>query len=90
MRITNVALVKPDVYQVTWQPNWFECLLNYGPKKRLFFNTGATYVFGGGSIFVDEDGDGVSNGHPIQVSIDRFIMKQVLQKKFGNITVNSN
>lgn len=90
MRITNVALAKPNVYQVTFSPNWLECLLNYGPKKKLYFETGATFTFGGGSVFVDQEGNKVDNGHRIQVAIDRFILKQQIQKTFGNVTINSN
>ena len=76
MRITNVARVKNDVYQVTFTPNWFEELLGYGPKKRLYVNTGRAYLSGGGYILMDENGDDVDNGSSVHEAINRFRKKE--------------
>lgn len=77
MKITKIVDVKDNYrdYEVTFAPNWFEKLLGYKEKTKKYRNTGDEYTFGGGKVYIKEDGSILSNGNWIGEAIDNFRRK---------------
>lgn len=70
---TNPSLF--GAYDVTLEPNWFEKL--FGVKEKVFQvkDTDETYVFGGGNVYIDKEGNKLGNGHWIAEAIDKHRRK---------------
>lgn len=77
MKIKKIE-AKPSlsgVYEVTLTPNWFEKLFGIKEKVIQVKNTGATYTFGGGTVYVDREGNRLDNGHWIAKAVDKHRRK---------------
>lgn len=63
------------VYDVTLVPNWFEKF--FGVKEQVFQvkDKGATYMFGGGAVYIDREGNELGNGHWIAEAVDKHRRK---------------
>ena len=74
MRITEIKRKENtlSVYEVTFQPNWLEKLFGVVEKQKEYRNSGSTYSFGGGTVYIDKDGNYLSNGSYIGESIDKW------------------
>lgn len=65
-----------NIFHVSFIPNWFEKLFGYKPiTKKYKMLLGSTYTFGGGNIYVDENGNRLGNGNRIGEAIDAFQRK---------------
>jgi len=60
------------IYEVTLVPNWLERIFNVQEKIKEYKDTGSTYTFGGGAVYVDRQGRRLDNGHWIAEAIDRY------------------
>jgi hypothetical protein len=60
------------IYEVTLTPNWLERIFNFKEKVNQYKDTGSTYTFGGGTVYVDRKGRRLDNGHWIAEAIDRY------------------
>lgn len=74
MKITKIEN-EGRVYSITFKPNWVEALLGIKEKIKKYKDTGATYSFGGGNVYVDQKGRELGNtigyGSEIREAIDR-------------------
>lgn len=75
----KVIDVKPDkdwgVYDVTLAPNFIERLFGVKEKTISLKDSGDEYTFGGGTVYIDKDGNKLSNHNYIGEAIDKFIRK---------------
>ena len=72
MKIKEIKEVD-NVYIVTLTPNlWIEKLFGVKEKIEKFKCTGATFIFGGGSVYVDRTGEELCNNSFIGTSIDKW------------------
>lgn len=69
--ITNEGLI----YTVELVPNWFEKLFGVKPKSVRYRQTFSTFEYGGGNVYIREDGYRTKNGDSITEAIDRWINK---------------
>lgn len=60
------------IYEVTFVPNWFERLFGVKEKTKEYKDADATYTFGGGTVYLNKDGEKLGNGNWIGEAIDRF------------------
>ena len=74
MKIKEIKKVEGTylVYEVVFRPNWIEKIFGVKEKIKKFKDTGKTYVFGGQSVYIDENGDELGNYSYISESIDRW------------------
>ena len=61
-----------STYQVTFTPNWLEKLFGLKEETKEYKDTDATYLSGGGSVYIDKKGDKLNNGNWIGKAIDKF------------------
>lgn len=59
-------------YHVTFVPNALEKLFGVKPKTVKYKNSGSTFMCGGGTVFLREDGKKLSNGDWVGEAIDIF------------------
>jgi hypothetical protein len=59
-----------SIYVVTLRPNWVEKLFGVKEKVCEYKDTGDTYRFGGGHVYLKKNGTGLGNGHWISDAID--------------------
>jgi len=75
MKITNIER-DGNIYTLTFEPNFIERLFNIKKKIKRYKDTLSTYTFGGGHVYVDEDGRDLGNnfgyGSNIREKIDRW------------------
>lgn len=62
-------------YDVTLVPNWFEKQLGVPTEVRRYKASSRTYTYGGGAIYICEDGGELENGNWIAVAIDKWRRK---------------
>jgi hypothetical protein len=69
MKIKSVERDEADfhVYVVTFEPNWFEKLFHATETQRKYKDTLSEYTFGGGSVYIDQTGERLSNGNDIAI-----------------------
>lgn len=79
MRITDITN-EGRIYSVTFKPNWFEKLLGYTEKTKKYKDTFSTYSFGGGCVYVDQEGNELGNNFGYGVDIRKAIDKH--RRKF--------
>ena len=77
MKITKVQSKKEEynVYKVTLTPNWLEKILGLKEAIGEFKDTGDNYMCGGGSVYINKNGDTLSNHSDIDDAIDRWRRK---------------
>ena len=75
MKITKIEKDPEDIYLVTLTPNFFEKI--FGAKERTdkFIDSNSTFMFGGGSIYIRQDGVKTGNGSYIGEAIDKWRRK---------------
>lgn len=61
-----------DIFTVTLEPNWFEKLFGVKEKEVKYKDTGNTFVFGDGHVYVDQNGEQLHNHSTIGEEIDKF------------------
>lgn len=74
MKIANITN-DGRVYTVELVPNWFEKLFGVKPKNVRYRETMSTFTYGGGNVYIREDGKRTENGDEITEAIDRWINK---------------
>lgn len=62
----------PSIYIVTFKPNWLEKLFGVKEKQKEYKDTGLTYIFGGGTQYINKKGDVLGNEHSISNAIDKW------------------
>jgi hypothetical protein len=60
------------IYQVTFTPNWLEKLFGVKEQTKEYKDTDATYLSGGGTVYMNKEGNNLGNGNWIAKAIDRF------------------
>lgn len=77
MKIKEIKLKKDSycIYQITFTPNWLERLFGFKEKTKEYKDTDATYTFGGGNVYIDKNGNKLSNGNWIGKAIDKHRRK---------------
>jgi len=70
----KIKEIKNDagVYNVTLIPNWLEKLFGVKEKTVKYKDSGSSYICGGGTIYVKQDGNRTSNGEWIAEEIDKW------------------
>lgn len=63
------------VYEVTFTPNQLERLFGVEEKTKEYKDIDATYIFGGGNLYIDKSGKELGNGNWIGEAIDKFRRK---------------
>ncbi len=62
-----------NIYHVTLKRNWLERLFGFKPEEVIRYKmTFSTYVFGGGTIYLKEDGERTGNGDYVAEEIDKW------------------
>lgn len=74
MKIEKIERDPTDrkVFIVHFTPTFLEYLFGYKSKKSKFKDTGATYSFGGGKVYINKKGELLDNGNNIATAIDNF------------------
>jgi hypothetical protein len=60
------------IYNVTFEPNWFERLFSKQTEERRYQDTGKHYKYGGGTVYIKQNGEYLDNGDNIGEAIDNF------------------
>lgn len=76
MKITKIEYIK-NIYYVTLEPNYIEKLFGCKGKIKKYKDSGSNYMCGGGTIYINEDGEKTSNGSYIGETIDIWRRKQL-------------
>lgn len=71
MKITNIEQ-NGRIFTVTFTPNKLEKFLGVEEKIRRFKETGNYYPYGGGDVYLNEEGKKLGNGNWIGESIDKW------------------
>lgn len=71
MKISKIEK-KDGIYYVTLIPNFFERIFNFKEKVEKYKETGMTYTFGGGTVYIKDDGTKTSNGDKVGEAIDKW------------------
>ena len=71
MKITNIVK-EGRVYTLTFTPRFLGRLFGLKESTEKFKDTFSTYVFGGGGIYVNQQGQRTGNGSYIGEAIDLF------------------
>lgn len=64
-----------NIYRVTLVPTFLEKLFGIKEKVRRFKDDGSTYRFGGGTVYINEDGENLGPNHSIGEAIDKWRRK---------------
>lgn len=75
MKIVNIEK-DGIIYTVTFKPNWLEYIFGIKNKIKKYKDTGRIYSFGGGHVYVDQEGRELGNefgyGCNIRYKIDMW------------------
>jgi hypothetical protein len=63
------------VFSVTFAPYWFEKIFGIKEKVKKYRFTYSTFTFGNGGVYLNEDGEYLSNGNWIGEAIDKYRRK---------------
>jgi hypothetical protein len=72
MKIKEIYRKNLYIFEVTFVPNWLEKLFGHKEHTKEYKYTGATYLLGGGSVYISKDGRKLGNGNWIGEAIDRY------------------
>lgn len=61
-----------NIYEVDFTPNWFEKLFGIKDTTKSYKDTGGSYMFGGGSVYMNSDCEQLGNSSDIGRAIDKF------------------
>ncbi len=70
MRISDMKQ-EGDIWHITLTPNFLERLFGFKERVLLYKETDRIYKYGGGNIYVTQDGRDSGNGNWIGKAIDR-------------------
>lgn len=59
-------------FVVTFTPSWFEKLFGIKEQEEEYKDTGETYHYGGGVVYIKKNGEYLGNGNYIGVAIDNW------------------
>ena len=71
MKVIKIEEIK-GVYHITLEPDWFGKLFGVESRVERYKDDGSTFVFGGGNVYLKEDGTQLSNSSWIGEEIDKF------------------
>lgn len=74
MKVTKIE-ENSGIYLVTLTPNFIEKLFGKKEKVDRFRMSDSTYMFGGGAIYIRQDGERTGNGSYIGEAIDKWRRK---------------
>ena len=74
MRISKIE-TKDFIYHVTFEPNWIEGIFGVKPKTERYRASDSRYVFGGGTVYIREDGEKCGNHSYVGDAIDKWRRK---------------
>lgn len=74
MKITKIEHDETlnGVYLVTFTPNIVENMLGVKPKIEKFKDSGSSYLFGSGTVYINQLGEKLGNGNRIGEAIDKW------------------
>jgi hypothetical protein len=78
MKIKSIEKEKDrfnDIYLVTFEPNWLEKLFGIKEKLEKYKDTGEVFTFGGGHVYINQDGEQLINHNSIGETLDNFRRK---------------
>lgn len=58
------------IFNVTFEPRWYERIFGIKTKIKKYRDTDRTYTYGSGTVYVNEKGKQLGNGHWIGEKID--------------------
>ncbi len=71
MKITNIKRVD-NIFIVDLVPNRLEKFFGVQPKTKRYKDKGSYYPFGGGNVYLTEDGEETGNGSYIGTELDKW------------------
>lgn len=71
MKVSKIEDID-GIYHVTITPTWIERIFGLKEKVMKFKPKGATFVFGGGEVYIRSDGEETGNGSYIGEALDKF------------------
>ena len=74
MKITKIEKID-RIYHVTMEPGFFGRLFGAKTKIERFKDSGYEFTFGGGTVYIREDGEHLGNYTNIGTSIDKWKRK---------------
>ena len=74
MRISKIEH-QDFYYKVTFEPNWIERIFGVNEKTVRYRASDSTYVFGGGTVYIREDGEKCGNHSYVGDEIDKWRRK---------------
>ena len=75
MKITKIKNNQSNIYIVYFEPTWFEKIFKIQPYQKKYKDTGNFYVYGKGSVYIDQKGRKLGNGNWIGKRIDEWRRK---------------
>lgn len=73
-------------YHVTTKPSLMGRLFGMKCKTGIYHSTMDSYMFGGGGIYIDSEGNKTGNGSIIGEAIDGWIRVQRINKSYNKLT----
>lgn len=71
MKLTKIEKID-RIYHVTMEPGFFERLFGVKTRVDRFMDSHKTFVFGGGTVYIREDGEELGNTSYVGNSIDKW------------------
>lgn len=74
MKITKIERDEnhSEIFLVTFTPNIIENWVGIKSKTEKFKDIGSVYLFGNGTVYINQLGDKIGNGNRIGVAIDKW------------------
>lgn len=76
MKITKIEDLERGYVAVTFTPGWFGKLFGRKEKKIQYRQNGYYFQFGGGDVWVSEQGDKVTNMSTLHDALEKHRRKQ--------------
>jgi len=75
MKIIGVKTIKSYIYELDIKYNWLERLFGSKSGKYKFKETDSIFTFGGGHVYIDEEGEKLTNFDKRGEYMDRWKRK---------------
>jgi len=77
MRIVKINKVKNEynIFEVTLTPSWIERLFGKKEQTIKVKSTDERYVFGGGNVYIYQNGEELGNHNYIGEDIDQYLKR---------------
>ncbi len=72
MKITKIEKENLNIYAVTLTPNRFERILGFTENVKRYKDSGSTFTFGGGNVYINQKGEKEGPWHDDCMAIDKW------------------